>query len=92
MAEKRLDPSGATIARLQCMARLRAAQRKGVLRVTISGRLTRADMRRLETACGPALVSEPPNLELDLHAVTYVDATAHAIVSRLAARGTRVLS
>lgn len=74
------------------MARLRAARRKGVLRVTVTGRLTRADMRRLERACGPALVSEPPNLELDLQAVTYVDATAHAIVSRLASRGTRVLS
>lgn len=74
------------------MARLRAAQRKGVLRVTVSGRLTGADMRRLERACGPALISEPPNLELDLQAVTYVDATAHAIISRIASRGARVLA
>ena len=74
------------------MARLRAAQRKGVLRVTVSGPLTGADMRRLERACGPALISEPPNLELDLQAVTYVDATAHAIISRIASRGARVLA
>lgn len=74
------------------MARLRAAQRKGVLRITVSGRLTGADMRRLERACGPALISEPPNLELDLQAVTYVDATAHAIISRIASRGARVLA
>ena len=74
------------------MARLRAAERHGVLRVTVSGRLTSLDMRRLERACGPALVSEPPNLELDLQAVTFLDATAHAIVSRIASRGARVLS
>ena len=85
-------PPGAVIALLRAMARLRAAQRNGVLRVRVSGRLTRADMRRLEWACAPALVSQPPNLELDLQAVTYVDATAHAIVSRIAARGARVLS
>jgi hypothetical protein len=48
-------------------------------------------MRRLERACAPALVSQPPNLEIDLHAVTYVDATAQAIVGRIAERGARVL-
>ena len=73
------------------MARLRAVQQTDVLRVIVSGRLTSADMRRLERACGPALVSQPPNLELDLHAVTYVDATAQAIVGRIAERGARVI-
>jgi hypothetical protein len=82
---------GAAIALRPGMARLRADRRKGVLRVTVSGRLTRTDMRRLEHACGPALVSDPPNLELDLHAVTYLDATAHAIVKSIASRGVRVL-
>jgi hypothetical protein len=91
-AENDVADGGAAIAALRRMARLRAAQREGVLRVIISGRLTRSDMRRLEHVCGPALVSEPPNLELDLQAVTYVDATAHAIVNSIASRGARVLS
>jgi hypothetical protein len=73
------------------MARLRIAERNGVLRVIVSGRLTTGDMSRLERACSPALISQPPNLELDLHAVTYVDATAEAIVGRIAERGARVL-
>jgi hypothetical protein len=47
-------------------------------------------MRRLEHVCGTALTSPHPDLEIDLGAVTSVDATAHAILKSLEARGVRL--
>ena len=44
-------------------------------------------MGRLEHACGPALVSHPLTLELDLTAVTQWDSAARALIERLAVRG-----
>src|SRR5688572_27693747 len=72
------------------MARIRSTRKPQVLRVTVTGRLTRADMGRLERACSPALVSNPPNLELDLGCVTFVDATARAVIDRIERRGALV--
>jgi hypothetical protein len=72
------------------MARIRAARQGDVLRVTISGRLRRDDMGRLEHACAPALTSDRPNLELDLRRVTQTDATAAAVVERICRRGARI--
>jgi hypothetical protein len=73
------------------MARIRAARQGNVLRVTISGRLGIDDMGRLEHACAPALTSDQPNLELDLHSVTDTDATAAAVVERIGRRGARIV-
>jgi hypothetical protein len=47
-------------------------------------------MGRLEHACAPALVSHPPNLELDLRRVTNADATAGAVIERISQRGARI--
>jgi hypothetical protein len=58
--------------------------------VSVKGQLSIADMGRLEQACAPALTTHPVNLELDLRRVTHADATATAVVERIAQRGARV--
>jgi hypothetical protein len=58
--------------------------------VSVKGQLSIADMGRLEQACAPALTSYPMKLELDLRRVTHADATATAVVERIAQRGARV--
>jgi hypothetical protein len=73
------------------MARIRSAVRGDLLRISVAGRLTTADMGRLEHACSPALIRRPANLELDLRGVTYVDATAIALIRRIAERGAHLL-
>jgi hypothetical protein len=55
--------------------------------IVITGRLTAADMGRLEHACAPALVSDRLCLEIDLRGVTHTDATALALLQRMVARG-----
>ena len=60
--------------------------------VVVSGRLSAADMGRLEHACAPALLHHPSPLELDLKGVTSADDTARAMVARMRARGARVIS
>lgn len=57
----------------------------------ITGRLTKADMRRLEHACSRALIWQSPDLEIHIAEVTFVDATAAAILSRLMERGVHVI-
>ena len=61
-------------------------------RVIVSGRLTAADMGRLEHACAPGLLASPSPLHLDLRAVTSADATAAAVLRRIAGRGARVVA
>jgi hypothetical protein len=56
-------------------------------RIRIAGRLTAADMRRLEHACAAALVVRPLRLHIDIRRVTDMDATAAAVLARLNARG-----
>ena len=72
------------------MARIRTVRRGDITCVIITGRVTAADMGRLEHACAPALVVQPSPLELDLRRVTSVDAIAHAILRRMVDRGARV--
>ena len=74
------------------MAQIRSARRGDALRVSVSGRLSIGDMRRLEHACAPALTSHEANLELDLRRVTQLDATATAILERISQRGARVVA
>jgi hypothetical protein len=56
-------------------------------RIRIAGRLTAADMGRLERACAAALIVQPLRLDIDLGRVTEMDATASAVLARLNARG-----
>jgi anti-anti-sigma regulatory factor len=59
----------------------------GCTRVTVTGRLTATDMRRLEHACSPALTAPALLLEIDLRGVTHTDATAAAVLQRMTKRG-----
>ena len=69
------------------MARMRVTRTSDNTRIRIDGRLTAADMRRLEHACAPALVVQPLRLHIDVRRVTAMDATAAAVLDRLNARG-----
>jgi hypothetical protein len=72
------------------MARIRRQRLPERTRVTITGRLTAADMGRLEHACAEALTSGAVALDLDLSGVTDADRTAAAIVRRIEHRGARI--
>jgi len=69
------------------VARIRHALRNNRLVVSVAGALAAGDMRRLEHACAPALTTRVPPLTIDLRRVTALDATAAAILDRLARRG-----
>jgi hypothetical protein len=69
------------------MARIRTVHRGPETCIVFTGRLTAADMGRLEHACGPALTREPLRLQLDLRRVTTIDRTAAAMIDRLKLRG-----
>lgn len=69
------------------MARIRMLRNTAPPVVVVSGRLTAADMGRLEQACAPALISDPLSLEIDLRGVTHTDSTAVAVLHRMVARG-----
>jgi hypothetical protein len=72
------------------VARIRTVHDGAITRVIITGRITAADMGRIEHACAPALLAHPSPLELDLRGVTSADATAVAVLRRIASRGARV--
>lgn len=72
------------------MARIRRYLLRHAVRLKVTGRLTAADVRRLEHACAPALLTQDIALDIDLSAVTESDETADLIVNRLAARGARI--
>ena len=69
------------------MARMRITRTNDNTRIRIAGRLTAADMRRLEHACAAVLVAQPLRLHIDIRGVTEMDATAAAVLARLDARG-----
>jgi hypothetical protein len=69
------------------MGRIRTTRKKQGTVVIIEGRLTAADMRRLEHACAEELTASAPRLEIDMTRVTSSDDTALAVLARLAARG-----
>ena len=72
------------------MATIRRLGIAASTRVTISGRLSAADMGRLEHACAPALTDRAAALDIDLRRVTEIDPTARAVLHRLATRGARL--
>jgi hypothetical protein len=69
------------------MGRIRTTQKNTCIVVTLEGRLTAADMGRLERACAQELISSTPRLEIDVRRVTYTDDTATAVLRRLVQRG-----
>jgi hypothetical protein len=73
------------------MARIRTTHQAFRTKVSIQGRLTAADMRRLEHACASALVAQPLRLGIDIRQVTEIDATAAAFLARLKTRGAVIL-
>jgi ABC-type transporter Mla MlaB component len=72
------------------MARISVRRSTERTYVTISGRLTAADMGRLEHACGAALTRETAALDIDVSKVTAMDVTAAAVLRRFAERGARI--
>jgi hypothetical protein len=69
------------------MARIRSTHGFHAIRVSIAGRLTASDMGRLEHACARALVSNPLRLDIDVSRVTFLDATARAVLEQMTRRG-----
>jgi anti-anti-sigma regulatory factor len=69
------------------MGRIRTTRKHGCILVTVEGRLSAADMGRLEHACSQELTSRAPHLEIDLTRVTSFDETAVAVLGRIAERG-----
>ena len=72
---------------LHIVARIRITRGGECLHVDVSGRLTAGDLRRLEHACAPALLTDPVSIELRLDRVTDIDRVAAAFVERMSARG-----
>jgi hypothetical protein len=69
------------------VARIRISRDVAGLHVDVRGRLQAADLRRLEHACAPALVTDPVRIELRLNHVTHMDRIAAAFVDRMTQRG-----
>lgn len=59
-------------------------------RVSLRGRLSAVDLKRLERACRYALEHKLLPLDLNLERVTDIDETARAYVEHLRMRGARV--
>jgi hypothetical protein len=72
------------------VARIRTRRKAGRLQVAVVGRLTAADLRRLEDACSEAFASEPLSVDLQLGKVTAMDAAAVAFIERMVRRGATV--
>ena len=58
--------------------------------ITLRGRLTAKDLRRLERACGSALEHKRAPLELNIEQVLSIDSAARGYLDRLRARGARI--
>jgi anti-anti-sigma regulatory factor len=69
------------------MARIRSVIEEASVLVLVQGRLGAADMRRLEEACAPALITPQPNLIVDVQHVTVVDRVAQAHLNHIETRG-----
>jgi hypothetical protein len=69
------------------VASIRVRVRGGKRRVTISGRLSAADLRRLERACGSALEHEEIPLEIRIRDAVAVDDVSRLFLNRLLKRG-----
>jgi hypothetical protein len=69
------------------VASIRVRVRGGKRRITISGRLSAADLRRLEHACGSALEHEEIPLEIRIRDAVAVDDVSRLFLNRLLKRG-----
>jgi hypothetical protein len=72
------------------MAKISVARTASGYRVMLEGRLSAADLKRLERACRYALEHKFLPLELDLAKVASIDDAAHFYVERLRSRGAHV--
>ncbi|HEY7291025.1 MAG TPA: hypothetical protein VH583_14410 [Vicinamibacterales bacterium] len=72
------------------MARISMTRVGALYRATLKGRLSARDLKRLERACGSALVQKRLPLEVNLQNVTSLDEAARAYLEKLRARGARV--
>jgi len=68
------------------MASIRVSVHHGRRRVTVRGQLVAADLRRLESACGPALEYRELPLEIRLRD-TGMDEASRQFLDRLVKRG-----
>ena len=73
------------------VARISIVRLGAVQRVTLAGRLSARDLKRLEQRCATALQEKRVPLELDLGNVLSADRTALAYLERLLARGARIV-
>ena len=72
------------------MAKISVVRAGGSYRITLKGRLTAGDLRRLERACGDALEHKLAPLELNVDQVLSIDNAARSYLERLRARGARI--
>jgi hypothetical protein len=72
------------------MAKISVGRTASGYRVMLEGRLSAADLKRLERACRFALEHKFLPLELDLAKVTSIDDAARFYVERLRSRGARI--
>jgi len=73
------------------MARITVAHAGDSYRITLDGRLSAGDLRRLERACRYALEQKHVPLEINLDKVSSVDDAAQTYLQRLRARGARMV-
>jgi hypothetical protein len=73
------------------MATIAVTRAGDIYRVALNGKLTAADLRALELACGPALAQRRMPLEIDMTHLRQADAPARAFLEKLAARGATLL-
>lgn len=72
------------------MARISVARSGGNYHITLEGRLTAADLGRLERSCGSALEHKLAPLEVNVERVLTIDDAARSYLERLSARGARI--
>jgi hypothetical protein len=73
------------------MAKISVARAGDHYRITLDGRLSAGDLRRLERACRYALEQKHVPLEINLDKVSMVDDVAQTYLERLRARGAHVV-
>jgi hypothetical protein len=72
------------------MARISVRARRDQYWITVTGRLSAADLRRLERACGPALEQRRAPITLRLQGVRDMDNAARGFLQRLVDRGATI--
>jgi translation initiation factor IF-2 len=72
------------------MARISVVRHDGYHRITLKGRLTASDLRRLERACGSALEHKSAPLKINIERVLSIDTAAAEYLERLRKRGAHI--